>query len=160
MSTNLEYRARENRRQASEAQREKGRQRSRASEIKKETFFGRTTWKYCIGSDKMRNASGHQSKTLMFDFSSLPYTQYSWIPYTCYTTGTPSSRVRTVVAWSGYRTRNIHKNYRALLLDVNLFCVAGVKVNLFCTNRTIGIALYPAALLLGVKANLFCVVCL
>ena len=43
MSLNLEYRARENRRQASEAQREKGRQRSRASEIKKETFFGRTT---------------------------------------------------------------------------------------------------------------------
>ena len=39
MSTNLEYRARENRRQASEAQREKGRQRSRASEIKKETFL-------------------------------------------------------------------------------------------------------------------------
>ena len=45
MSTNLEYRARERqikrerRRQASEAQREKGRQRSRASEIKKETVF-------------------------------------------------------------------------------------------------------------------------
>ena len=45
MSTNLEYgarerqRKRESRRQASEAQREKGRQRSRASEIKKETVF-------------------------------------------------------------------------------------------------------------------------
>ena len=39
MSTNLEYRARENRRQASEAQREKGRQRSRTSEIKKRRHF-------------------------------------------------------------------------------------------------------------------------
>ena len=45
MSTNLEYRARErqrkreSRRQASEAQREKGRQRSGARDKKKETFF-------------------------------------------------------------------------------------------------------------------------
>ena len=56
MSTNLEYRARE-RQQASEAQREKK---------TKETFFvGRTTWKLCSSSDKMRNASGHQCKVKM-----------------------------------------------------------------------------------------------
>ena len=68
MSTNLEYRAwerqkkRDRRRQASETQREKGRQRSRAIDKKtKETFFvPRTTWKFCNGGDKMRNATGHQ----------------------------------------------------------------------------------------------------
>ena len=73
MSTNLEYRARrrlrkrESRRQASEAQREKGWQRSRARDNKtKETFcVGRTTWKFCSGGDKMRNASGHQCKVKM-----------------------------------------------------------------------------------------------
>ena len=59
MSTNLEYRARERQRkresrwQASEAQREKGRQRSR------------TTQKFCNGGNKMRNASGHQCKVKM-----------------------------------------------------------------------------------------------
>ena len=67
MSTNLEYRAgerqrkRERRRQASEAQREKGRQRSRVRDKKRRHFFvGRTTWKFCSGGDKMRNASRHQ----------------------------------------------------------------------------------------------------
>ena len=55
MSRNLEYRAREKQRkresgwQASEAQREKGRQRSRARE-QHDNF------------EKMRNASGHQCK--------------------------------------------------------------------------------------------------
>ena len=73
MSTNLEYRARErqrkreSRRQASEAQREKGRQRSRARDKKQRRHFfvGRTTWKFCRGGDKMRNASGHQCKEKM-----------------------------------------------------------------------------------------------
>ena len=70
MSTNLEYRAREKQRkresgwQASEAQREKGRQGLRVRDKKpKETFFvGRTTGKFCSGIDKMRNASGNQCK--------------------------------------------------------------------------------------------------
>ena len=39
MSSNLEYRARESRRQASEAQRGKGRQRSRARDKKRRHFF-------------------------------------------------------------------------------------------------------------------------
>ena len=73
MSTNLEYRARErqrkreSRRQASEAQREKGRQRFRARDKKQRRHFfvGRTTWKFCSGGDKMRNASGHQCKEKM-----------------------------------------------------------------------------------------------
>ena len=73
MSINLEYRAREregkreSRRQASETQREKGRQRSRARDKKQRRHFfvGRTTWKFCSGGDKMRNASGHQCKEKM-----------------------------------------------------------------------------------------------
>ena len=28
-------------------------------------FVGRTTWKFCSGGDKMRNASGHQCKVKM-----------------------------------------------------------------------------------------------
>ena len=74
MSTNLEYRARgiqrkrESVRQASAAQREKGRQGFRARDEKpKETFF---CWKnnmkiLCSGGDKMRNASAHQCKVKM-----------------------------------------------------------------------------------------------
>ena len=55
---------RESRRQASEAQREKGRQRSRARDKKqrRQFFVGRTTSKFCSGGNKMRNASGHQCK--------------------------------------------------------------------------------------------------
>ena len=58
---------RESRRQASEAQREKGRQRSRARDKKQRRHFfvGRTTWKFCSGGDKMRNSSGHQCKVKM-----------------------------------------------------------------------------------------------
>ena len=62
MSTNLEYRARERqgkrkcRRQASEAQREKERQSSRARVV------GRTTWNFCNGGEKTRKASSHQCK--------------------------------------------------------------------------------------------------
>ena len=62
MSTNLEYRARERqgkrkcRRQASETQREKERQSSRARVV------GRTTWNFCNGGEKTRNASSHQCK--------------------------------------------------------------------------------------------------
>ena len=59
MSTNLEYRAREIRWQASEGQRENGRQRSRATD--KIFFFWRTTWKFCSGGDKMRNAGSQQA---------------------------------------------------------------------------------------------------
>ena len=59
MSTNLEYRAREIRWQASEGQRENGRQRSRATD--KNFFFWRTTWKFCSGGDKMRNAGSQQA---------------------------------------------------------------------------------------------------
>ena len=29
------------------------------------SFVGRTTWKFCSGGDKMRNASGHQCKVKM-----------------------------------------------------------------------------------------------
>ena len=63
MSTNLEYRAGERQK----AQREKGRQRSRARDKKQRRHFfvGRTTWKFCSGGDKMRNASGHQCKVKM-----------------------------------------------------------------------------------------------
>ena len=73
MSTNLECRAwerqrkRESRRQASEAQREKGQQRSRARDKNKGDSFlvGKTTWKFCSGGEKMRNPSGHQCKVKM-----------------------------------------------------------------------------------------------
>ena len=76
MSSNLEQekdRKRESRRQASEAQREEGRKRSRARDEKKKNktkqrrhfFVGRTTLKFCIGSEKMKNASGHQCKVKM-----------------------------------------------------------------------------------------------
>ena len=60
MSTNLEYRAGERQK----AQREKGRQRSRARDKKQRRHFfvGRTTWKFCSGGEKMRNASGHQGE--------------------------------------------------------------------------------------------------
>ena len=73
MSTNLECRARErprkreSRRQASEAQREKGRQRSGARDKKQRRHFfvERRTLKFCSGGNKMRNASGHQGKVKM-----------------------------------------------------------------------------------------------
>ena len=73
MSTNLEYRTREtqrkreSRRQASVAQREKGRQRFSARDKKQRRHFfvGRTAWKFCNGGGKMRNASGHQCKVKM-----------------------------------------------------------------------------------------------
>ena len=75
MSTNLEYRASERQRkrecgrQASEAQREKGRQgfRARDKKQRRHLFVGRTTRKFCSGGDKMRNASGHQCKLKMSD---------------------------------------------------------------------------------------------
>ena len=60
MSTNLEYRARESRRQASDAQREIGRQRSRARDKHKREFSSNKS-----GGHKMRNASGHQCKVKM-----------------------------------------------------------------------------------------------
>ena len=61
MSTMLEYRAgerqrkRESRRQASETQRVKGRQRSRVRDKKQRRHFfvGRTTRKFCRGGGKM-----------------------------------------------------------------------------------------------------------
>ena len=57
---------RTNRRQASEAQREKGRQRSRARDKKQRRhFFVGRTWRFCSGGDKIRNASGHQRKVNM-----------------------------------------------------------------------------------------------
>ena len=73
MSTNLEYRARErqrkreSRRQASEAQREKGRQgfRARDKKQRRHFFVGRTTWKFCSRGKKMRNTSGHQYEVKM-----------------------------------------------------------------------------------------------
>ena len=73
MSSNLEYRARERQRkresgrQASEAQREKGRQgfRARDKKQRRHFFVGRTTLKFCSGSDKMRNARGHRCKVKM-----------------------------------------------------------------------------------------------
>ena len=56
----------EKKRQASETQREKGRQRSRARDKKQRRhFFVGRTWKFCSGGDKMRNASGHQCKVKM-----------------------------------------------------------------------------------------------
>ena len=72
MSTNLEYRAserqgkRKSRRQASEAQREKGQLRYIVWDKAKETFFvGRTKWKFCSGDEKIRNPSGHQCMVKM-----------------------------------------------------------------------------------------------
>ena len=56
----------EKKRQASETQREKGRQRSRARDKKQRRhFFVGRTWKFCSGGDKMRNASVHQCKEKM-----------------------------------------------------------------------------------------------
>ena len=67
MSTNLEFRARErqrkreSRRQASNAQREIGRQRSRARDEKqRRQVFLLEFSSNKSGNDKMRNASGHQ----------------------------------------------------------------------------------------------------
>ena len=63
MFTNLEYRERESRRQATEDQLEKRRQTARARDKKWRHFFvGRTTWKFCSGGEKMRNASGHEGE--------------------------------------------------------------------------------------------------
>ena len=73
MSTNFEYRAgerqrkRESGRQASEPQREKGRQEFRARDKKpKDTCF---RWKnnieICSGGEKLRNASAHQCMVKM-----------------------------------------------------------------------------------------------
>ena len=56
MSTNLEYRAGERQRKAKLNER-KG---DRSLEWGDVFFVGRTTWKFCSGGDKMRNASGHQ----------------------------------------------------------------------------------------------------
>ena len=68
MSTNLEYRARESAWQASEAQREKGRQGFRARDKTKKTYLcskNNVKILYSSGGDKMRNASGHQCKVKM-----------------------------------------------------------------------------------------------
>ena len=71
MSTNLEYRARErlrkreSRRQASIAQREIGRQRSRARDEKQRRHFLLEFSSNKSGGDKMRNASGHHCKVKM-----------------------------------------------------------------------------------------------
>ena len=58
-------RRRESRWQASEAQWEKGWQRSRARDKKQRRHFfvGRATWKFCSGGDKMGNASGHHMQS-------------------------------------------------------------------------------------------------
>ena len=58
---------RETRRHASEAQRDKGRQRSRARDKQKRRkfFVTRTTWQFCSCGEKMRNASGHQCNVKM-----------------------------------------------------------------------------------------------
>ena len=55
----------EKKRQASETQREKGRETSRDKKQGRYFFVGRTTWKLCSGGDKMRNASGNQWKEKM-----------------------------------------------------------------------------------------------
>ena len=72
MSTNLEYIASkrqgkwESRRQASDAQREKGQLRSIVRDKKQRILFvWRTKWKFCSGVEKMRNPSGHQFKVKM-----------------------------------------------------------------------------------------------
>ena len=39
--------------------------RARAKKQRRHFFVGRTTWKFCSGGDKMRNASGHQCKVKM-----------------------------------------------------------------------------------------------
>ena len=61
MSTNLEYRERENRRQANEAQREKEWQRAKAEIKKQRRHF---SWKNNMksGGEKMRNVSDHQDE--------------------------------------------------------------------------------------------------
>ena len=66
MSTNLEYRERESRRQARKAKREKERQRASArdQEQKRHFFVGRTTLKSFIGGEKMRNANGLQGENV------------------------------------------------------------------------------------------------
>ena len=56
---------RESRRQASEAQREKGQQRSRARDKKQRRHFfvGRTTSKFCSGGNKMRNVAATNARS-------------------------------------------------------------------------------------------------
>ena len=65
MSTFLEYRERERqRKRESRRQASKERQRARGREKSKGDFFvGRTTWKFCSGGEKVRNASGHQGES-------------------------------------------------------------------------------------------------
>ena len=58
MSTNLEYRGRESRRQASEAHREKGLQRSRARDM----VFGETKRNETIGIDETK---GNETKQVL-----------------------------------------------------------------------------------------------
>ena len=71
MSTNLEYRARQRQRkrgsgrQASEAQRDKGRQgfRARDKKQRRHFFVGRTTGKFCSGGDQCKvKMSGSEKK--------------------------------------------------------------------------------------------------
>ena len=71
LSTNLEYRARERHRKKKVGGRpaelnEKKGDRELERETTKETFFdGRTTWQFCGGGEKIRNASGHRCKVKM-----------------------------------------------------------------------------------------------
>ena len=65
MATILEYKARESRRQASEAQREIGRQRSRVRDKHKGDIFLLEFSSNKSGGDKMSNASGRQCKVKM-----------------------------------------------------------------------------------------------
>ena len=55
-------RKRESRRQASAAKRES---RGRDKQQRRRFFVGRTTWQFCSGGEKIRNASRHQCKVKM-----------------------------------------------------------------------------------------------
>ena len=89
MSTNLEYRTRErqrkreSRRQGSEAQREKGEQSCRVRDKKQRRRFfpRRTTWEFCRGGDKIRNASGHQCKVKMSGVKNSVTVQYCSVSF-------------------------------------------------------------------------------
>ena len=61
---NREREKRESWRQASETQREKERQiaRARDKRQRRHFFVKRTTWKFCSGGGKLRNASGHKGE--------------------------------------------------------------------------------------------------
>ena len=94
------------------------------------------------------------------------YQSYHWYQWTISLT----NRIRLCIcfAWLAYRTRNIHKNYGAFLLWCNselvlrgwlIGCNSELVFHGWLIERGVFIIII-SAFLLGVKANLFCMVVL